>query len=80
MSEQPMDARNVAKLSADAVPLVIESLSRVQPADRRLIIENLLWRWANKEADWRTWNWSRSQAIQAVDTNEELLREFSVAP
>ncbi|MBI2954947.1 MAG: DUF4173 domain-containing protein [Chloroflexi bacterium] len=75
-AEQPMDARNVAKLSADAVPTLIDELSSIAPSDRRPIIENLLRKWSEEDGDWRTWNWSRSRAVRSVKANRDYLWEL----
>jgi hypothetical protein len=61
------DAYYLTLLSADAAPVLIESLPRLSEADRLTVEENLRARWANAEmTDWRTWNLSRSQARNLV--------------
>jgi len=57
------DAYYLTQLSADSVPVLIESLPRMSEADQRTVEENLGDRWTGAEAPgWRTWNLSRSQA------------------
>jgi hypothetical protein len=67
--EKRFDAYYLTLLSADAAPVLVESLPRMSEADRRTVEENLRARWANTEAtDWRSWNLSRSQARYLVET------------
>jgi hypothetical protein len=63
------DAYYLTHLSADAAPVLVESLPRMNEADRRMVEEDLRARWADAaETDWRTWNLSRSQARHVVQT------------
>jgi hypothetical protein len=63
------DAYYLTYLSADAAPVLVESLPRMSEADRRIVEEDLSARWADAaETDWRTWNLSRSQARHVVQT------------
>ena len=63
------DAYYLTHLSADAAPVLVESLPRMNEADRRMVEEDLRARWADPaETDWRTWNLSRSQARHVVQT------------
>lgn len=66
------DAYYVTTLSADAAPVIVESLPEI--GDTRLwkdytVEEAVVDRWNSREQDWRTWNLSRSRA-------HELLRSY----
>jgi len=62
-SRTPFDGAYAASLSADAVPVLLEE-GVVLSAEQRT---ELLTRWTSTSgSDWRTWNWGRSQARQAV--------------
>src|SRR5207247_11120465 len=62
------DAAYAASLSADAVPDLVAALSVLKPGDRRTLEAALLRRWGQTPpADWRTWNWARSEARRAVE-------------
>ena len=75
---RPFDAEYALTLGADAVPVLLDALPRLGPADQCTIASSLLTRWYGKPADWRTWNWSRSRAIRLVTDRAESLR--SAAP
>jgi hypothetical protein len=60
------DAYYLTHLSADAAPVLVESLPHMSESDRRMVEENLHVRWA-EGGDWRTWNLSRSRAQRLVD-------------
>jgi hypothetical protein len=69
------DAYYLTLLSADAAPVLVESLPRMSEADRQTVEENLRARWANAEAtDWRTWNLSRSRARYLVEARISTLQ------
>jgi hypothetical protein len=65
-TERPFDAKYALTLGADAVPALLDALPRLSPADQCLIGARLRARWVGREADWRTWNWSRSRAARLV--------------
>lgn len=69
------DARYAATLSADSVPALLEAMSELKnPDDRRYLAVMVLDKWSEGEgADWRTWNWSRSQGRGAVLGRMETL-------
>jgi hypothetical protein len=51
------------RLSADAVPALLESLPRLSPTARAQVAEWLLKRWGTTSTrDWRSWNWSDDRA------------------
>jgi hypothetical protein len=63
------DAYYLTTLSADAVPVLVESLPEI--GDSRLskdytVEQAVVDRWDSREADWRTWNLGRSRARQLV--------------
>lgn len=67
----PLDAAYVAgMLSADAVPVLLESLPHLAPAQRVDVARCLRVRWGapppQRERDWRSWNWSAAQARALV--------------
>ncbi len=75
----PLDAPYIASLSADAVPALIGLLPRMPEDERRLVSERLLREQSLPEgADWRTWNWGRSQASQTVEAHRAALQEAVV--
>lgn len=62
-----LDSHYVTSLSADAVPTLIAALPTFNEEKRQAVINRLLLRWSPPTTyDWRTWNWSRSQAWTAV--------------
>ena len=74
----PFDARYATTLGADAVPALVEALPRLDSNDRCLVVTRLLDRWVDGEhaqADWRTWNWSRSRARALLSPRAAELRE-----
>jgi hypothetical protein len=63
------DAYYLTTLSADAVPVLVQSLPKI--ADTRLrkkyaVEQAVVDRWDSQQPDWRTWNLSRSRARQLV--------------
>lgn len=60
------DAYYLTRLSADAAPVLVESLPHMSELDRRMIEDHLRARWGG-EGDWRTWNPSRSRARHLVE-------------
>jgi hypothetical protein len=63
------------------VPGSIEALPLMPDPDRRNVANRLLRRWRPPETtDWRTWNYGRWMAWQAVTANETSLRELAGWP
>jgi hypothetical protein len=63
------DAYYLTTLSADAVPVLAESLPEI--GDTRLwtgytVEQVTVDRWGSKQSDWRTWNLGRSKARQSI--------------
>jgi hypothetical protein len=89
-AERPFDARYAATLSADAVPVLIDALPRLDAADRCAIATAFLNRWSTHQTvewltvhgpndpDWRSWNWSRARARSLV--REHLPELLSACP
>jgi len=68
------DAYYLTTLSADAVPVLVESLPEI--GDTRLwkgytVEQAVVDRWDSRQADWRTWNLGRSRARQLVRSHVE---------
>src|SRR5215210_3386303 len=68
------DAYYLTTLSADAVPVLVESLPEI--GDTRLwkgytVEQAVVDRWDSRQADWRTWNLGRSRARQLVRSHIE---------
>lgn len=72
------DASYAASLSADARPALLEALPVLNESDRRIVAMRALNSWTQGAgADWRSWNWSRSQSRRIVRENASLLREIA---
>jgi len=67
---QPVDSEYLASLSADAVPALVTGLAALPPAEQQRVRTALATRWSATSPDWRTWNWSRSQAAAALATTQ----------
>jgi hypothetical protein len=63
------DAHYLTRLSADAVPVIVEALPSMKEADRRTIVDSIEppSRWSRDDADWRTWNLGRSRARHVLE-------------
>ncbi len=73
---RPFDSRYATTLSADAVPALVAALPAMGTEERCATAADLLNDWGKPEAhDWRTWNWSRSQARSTVDANRVYLED-----
>lgn len=60
-----LDVYYLTELSDDATPTLVEALATLPPGDRRDLAFALEEQHRN-EGDWRTWNWSRSRANDAL--------------
>lgn len=61
------DSQYLTTLSADAVPVLLNALPKLEEPDRRFVAQQLLDRWGGeRQGDWRTWNWGRNRAQSAV--------------
>jgi hypothetical protein len=75
------DADYAASLSADAAPALFESLPALGENDRRLVAAGILGDSSSAEsADWRSWNWARSQRWRVVWENLSTLRVMAAPP
>lgn len=69
-----VDASYLTRLSADAVPIVVDHLETIHLSQRVKVADWLITRWTPDEnITWRSWNLSRSKAWQKVyDRKTEL--------
>ena len=72
-AEQPFDAKYAVSLGGDAVPPLLAALPHLGDQDRCTIARGLLARW-DRDADWRTWNWSRARARALVRNQAATLK------
>ncbi|HJS43400.1 MAG TPA: DUF4173 domain-containing protein [Gemmatimonadales bacterium] len=74
---RPFDARYASTLGADAVPVLLDALPRLNTEDRCIVVTRLLDRWVDGEhadSDWRNWNWSRARARSLLRDQAGALR------
>lgn len=73
------DYQYTVGLSADALPALVAALPGMSPAESSAVAKDALKRWdpSAEPSDWRTWNWGRQQARDAVRQNEAQLRTFA---
>ena len=72
------DAWYAGSLSADAVPTLVTALPSLKQQGRCMLSARILDRWSLGEAsDWRTWNYARSRALEAVQQNGTQLRAMA---
>lgn len=75
---RPLDAEYVASLSADAVPEMIRAIPKLSPEHQAILASRILQRWSLQEnADWRTWSWARSRAVEVVRQDRAILRPLA---
>jgi len=73
--ERPFDGWYAASLSADAVPLLLESLPRLPGRAQCGVAAGLLTQRDRLEhGDWRNWNFARSRARRMLRDHEAALR------
>jgi hypothetical protein len=73
-----LDATYAVTLSADAVPALVEALPLLDRNERRIIAIQLLnQRVSFDNADWRTWNWSRSEAASVLQEEFDTVWQAS---
>jgi len=68
-SEAPLDARPLASFSADATPAIVAALPQLSIQGQGVVLAELKVRFGherNDPVDWRTFNWSRTQARAAI--------------
>ncbi len=64
------DAYYLTTLSADAVPVLVESLPKIGDTNMwtgHTVEEAIVDRWSSKQSDWRTWNLGRSRARRLIE-------------
>lgn len=73
------DGRYNAKLSDDAIPVLLEALPAMNLEDQCAVKSRLSYRLvsARAESDLRTWNWSRQRALAAMEAHPEILTTAS---
>jgi hypothetical protein len=72
--EMPFDTYYASRLSADAVPALLDGLDTLPLAQQQELAAHLLLQWApEKPRDWRTWSRSRAVARQAIATEAPRL-------
>lgn len=74
---RPFDAAYMTQLSADSVPVLVESLPAMKEDDRCIIAADLLEEWSGDDSDWRSWNYSRWRARQLVSANSDYLEDIA---
>jgi hypothetical protein len=74
---RPLDATYLAHLSADAVPDLLATLPAIPREEACQAATILLENWSTPATDWRTWNWSRAQAVQLVNAQHGYLEEIA---
>jgi hypothetical protein len=71
------DASYITTLSEDAVPPLIAALDTVPEESRCSLASSILNLWQlDQDSDWRSWNWGRWQAQQAIQAQESRLLEM----
>lgn len=80
LTRTDFDARYHTRLSADAVPVLIEALPVLPALERSQVAHCLLARWgqASGDDDWRGWNAARDAATKLVAANADDLRRWAV--
>ncbi|MGI8656683.1 MAG: DUF4153 domain-containing protein [Pyrinomonadaceae bacterium] len=74
---QKLDTGYATSLSADAVPVLIESLPSMKTADARIVAAYVLERWSKPlQIDYRAWSVSRGAAWSTTQKHAADLRAF----
>jgi hypothetical protein len=72
------DPYYLTTLSADAVPIIVESLPEIgqEPVwQDHSLQQEILYKWNTKPKGWRTWNLGRFRAYRSVQTYTNALVE-----
>lgn len=72
------DLQYLLKLSADAAPVLVGHLDKFTTAEQQQILGRMVNRWTLGTEDWRTSNWSRSQAAAWKEKNPALVQNIPV--
>jgi hypothetical protein len=70
------DANYAAHLSADAAPILVEALPKLDPGEQRVIATRLRAWMLRATPDWRIWSWSRAQAKRVLTPNRDLIEQY----
>jgi hypothetical protein len=74
-AERPFDGWYAASLSADAVPLLLEAIPRLDPPSKCSVVAGLLRQREDLERDgWRNWNLARARARRLLRDQGERLQ------
>jgi hypothetical protein len=73
VAKEMRDGSYLAKLSADAVPIVLDHFDQFKPDDQAYLARTYLAQWAVPPADIRAWSFSRVRAAEAVALHRERL-------
>lgn len=82
LPERPLDVGYLLDLGGDAVPLILGAYDGLSESVQCRLAYSLTTRWgpsspaARREADWRSRNWSRTKAQQAVGERYEEFRSI----
>ncbi len=81
-TDHAFDPVYTARLSADAVPVLLEALPALSPEHRSVVAEQLLRRYSSAvpDEDIRSWNVSRATAAPMVRSREQELRSYVRTP
>ena len=80
-SERPFDAAYAASLGADAVPVLVDALPRLDAQAQCAAARRLLAHWGiAASTDWRSWTWTRGVARRLVRAHASELRAACAAP
>ena len=79
-AERRFDVEYALSLGADAVPPLLDAFASLDTASQCTVATKLLKQWSPNEADWRTWNWSRSRARRLVAERADALRALNCPP
>jgi hypothetical protein len=69
---RPFDSAYALSLSADSVPALVANFDDVPEEERCRVARALRGRYAEAAGDWRSWNWSRQRAADAVASSDDL--------
>ncbi len=73
-----IDTTYLTRLSADAVPALLDALPHLEPEVQAEVAQRLIIRWHSpNQADWRMWSRARATAYAAVEARADLLQHFA---
>ncbi|HMF56344.1 MAG TPA: DUF4173 domain-containing protein, partial [Pyrinomonadaceae bacterium] len=72
------DVNYATTLSADAVPPLLDGMSRMTDDGRCVVANRLMARRASFQGgDWRTWNWARAKAGHIIERNASAIQSWT---